>query len=225
MNESTIRPRNFRGGNRMRLHGALVRSAVGIGLALASSISAAQATQAAVTVYGGGRAGGDLVDETSGETITLGSGAAAALSLDWLLADGRQAQIFYSRQHSSLPGSPLNLASAIPLDVSYLQAGGRVFFDGTYATNGGYLAGGLGITYFEPNLNGLSSEVRPSMNLALGYQWMLSRSVALRSELRGYLTLINSSGGFFCSGGACTVSIRGDTLTQFEGLLGLSVGF
>jgi hypothetical protein len=53
---------------------------------------------------------------------------------------------------------------------------------------------------------------------------MLSRQIALRTELRGYLTLINSSGGFFCSGG-CVVSIRGDTLTQVEGLLGLSFAF
>jgi hypothetical protein len=62
------------------------------------------------------------------------------------------------------------------------------------------------------------------MNIGLGYQWMLSKQVALRAEARGYLTLINSSGQFFCSGG-CVVSIRGDTTTQIEGLLGLSFGF
>ena len=48
--------------------------------------------------------------------------------------------------------------------------------------------------------------------------------VALRSELRGYWTLINSSGQLFCSGG-CVVSIRGDAFVQFEGLLGLSYSF
>jgi len=99
-----------------------------------------------------------------------------------------------------------------------------VYFDGSYATDGGYLAGGLGVTYFKPDLDEFTSEVRASMSLALGYQWMLSKQVALRTEMRGYFTLINSSGGFFCNGG-CTVSIRGDTLTQFEGLVGLSYGF
>jgi hypothetical protein len=53
---------------------------------------------------------------------------------------------------------------------------------------------------------------------------MLARNVSLRTELRGYLSLINSSGDFFCSGG-CVVSIRGKTLGQAEGLLGLSIGF
>jgi hypothetical protein len=62
------------------------------------------------------------------------------------------------------------------------------------------------------------------MNLGIGYQWMLAKQVAFRTEVRGYLTLINSSGGFFCSGG-CVVSIRGDSLVQVEGMAGLSLGF
>jgi hypothetical protein len=62
------------------------------------------------------------------------------------------------------------------------------------------------------------------MNVGLGYQWMLSRQLALRTEVRGYVTLIHSSGGFFCSGG-CVVSIRGDTMLQVEALLGLSFAF
>ena len=32
------------------------------------------------------------------------------------------------------------------------------------------------------------------MNIGLGYQWMLSKQVALRTEVRGYWTLIHSSG-------------------------------
>jgi hypothetical protein len=178
-----------------------------------------------VTLYGGGRGGGEFIDENAGgAAIALDSGAAASLSYDWIISDGRQAQLFYSFQHSALPASAPNRTGDVTVNVSYLHAGGRVFFDGTYATNGGYVVGGLGITHLAPSLDGLSSEVRPSMNLGLGYQWMLSKQVALRTELRGYLTLINSSGGFFCSGG-CTVSIRGNAMTQVEGLLGLSFGF
>jgi len=48
--------------------------------------------------------------------------------------------------------------------------------------------------------------------------------VALRLEARGYATLVNSSGGLFCSGG-CTLQIEGDTLTQGEVQLGLSFRF
>jgi len=203
-------------------HRALVRSAIAAGLVLASSATAAQGV---VTLYGGARAGGEFIDQNAGDAvIKLDSGGAASLSFDWIISDGRQAQLFYSFQRSALPALAPNRTGDVPVNISYLHAGGRVFFDGTYATNGGYVVGGLGMTYLSPSLDGLSSEVRPSMNLGLGYQWMLSKQVALRSELRGYLTLVNSSGGFFCSGG-CTVSIRGNAMTQVEGLLGLSFGF
>jgi hypothetical protein len=202
--------------------GALVRSAIAAGLVLASSASAAQG---AVTLYGGARTGGEFTDENAGgSAIKLDSGATASLSFDWLLDDGRQAQLFYSFQRTALPGSALKRTGDFAVNISYLHIGGRVFFDGTHATSGAYLVGGLGITHLSPSADGLSSEVRPSMNLGLGYQWILSKQIALRTELRGYLTLINSSGGFFCSGG-CVASIRGDTMTQVEGVLGLSFGF
>jgi hypothetical protein len=167
----------------------LVRSTTAAALVLASSAALAQG---AVTLYGGVRSGGDFTDQNANDaSVNLKSGAAAAFSYDWVLDDGRQAQVFYSFQRSALPGSVANQP---------------------------------GITHFAPSLDGLSSEVRPSMNVGLGHQWLLARQLALRTELRGYLTLVNSSGGFFCSGG-CVVKIRGDTLLQVEGLLGLSYAF
>jgi hypothetical protein len=200
----------------------LTRSMIAAALALASSTALAQG---AVTLYGGVRSGGDFTDQNANDaSVNLKSGAAAALSYDWALDDGRQAQVFYSFQRSALPGSVASQPSDIAVNVSYLHIGGRVFFDGTQSTSGSYLVGGLGITHFAPSLDGLSSEVRPSMNVGLGHQWLLSRQLALRTELRGYLTLVNSSGGFFCSGG-CVVAIRGDTMLQVEGMLGLSYGF
>ena len=203
------------------VHRSRGRSAIAVALAIAASTSAAQGV---VTLYGGVRGGGDFIDDNTGMVVELDSGAAVSLSLDWPLSDGRQGQIFYSFQRSALPGSVLNQAGDVSVNINYLHAGGRVFFHGTHATSAGYVVGGLGITYFSPSLGGLSSEVRPSANLGIGYQWMLSKQVSLRTELRGYLTLVNSNGGFLCSGG-CVVSIRGDTMTEVEGLLGLSFTF
>lgn len=204
------------------IQGPLVRFAIASVLALAASPSAAQGV---VTLYGGARTGGEFIDGNAADTvIKLDSGAAASLSFDWILSDGREAQVFYSFQRSALPGSAFKRSGEVPVNISYLHAGGRAFIEGTPATSGSYVVGGLGITHLSPGLDGLSSEVRPSMNLGLGYQWVLSKQIALRSELRGYITLVNSSGGFFCSGG-CVVSIRGDTMTQVEGMLGLSFGF
>lgn len=204
-------------------HRAFIRSAIAAALALASFAAAAQG---ALTLYGGVRGGGDFTDQNASDaSIQLKSGAAAALSYDWVLDDGRQAQVFYSFQRSALPGSVAGRPGDIAVNIGYLHIGGRVFFDGTPMASGSYLVGGLGVTHFAPSLDGLSSEVRPSLNVGLGHQWLLARQLALRAEVRGYLTLVNSNGGFFCSGGACIVKIRGDTLLQVEGLLGLSYAF
>jgi hypothetical protein len=197
------------------------------GVCLAAVLTATMApalAQTTLTLYGGVRGGGDFIDDRSGETLTLDSGGAFSASIDWTLADGRQAQVFYSYQRSALPGSAFNNSGDVKVSVSVLHLGGRAFVDGSAASHGAYAVGGVGATFLSPGLDGLSSEIRPSINLGFGYQWALSRQVTLRTELRGYLTLINSNGGFFCSGG-CVVAIRGDTLTQFEGLVGLSVGF
>ena len=52
----------------------------------------------------------------------------------------------------------------------------------------------------------------------------LGKTFALRFEARGYATLVNSSGGLFCSGG-CVISVSGDAITQGELMLGLSTRF
>jgi hypothetical protein len=200
----------------------LVRSSIASGLVLASCAAAAQG---AFTVYGGYRQGGKFYDEHDGsQSFKLKSGAVAALSYDWNLAEGGQAQLFYSFQRTSLPGAAAGRTEEVPINLSYLHLGGRVFFDTNADLTGSYLVGGVGATIFSPRNGGLSTEVRPSINVGFGQQWVMSRNWALRAELRGYATIINSGGGFMCSGG-CVVSIRGDSVTQFEGLLGLSYLF
>ena len=111
----------------------------------------------------------------------------------------------------------------LPLSVTYLHFGGTNYFEGAIG-RGAYVAGGIGATWLSPSLSGLSSEVRPSLNLGLGYEWPITGALSLKAELRGYFTLINSNSSLFCSGG-CVVAIKGDGLAQFEGLIGLSLAF
>jgi hypothetical protein len=60
-----------------------------------------------------------------------------------------------------------------------------------------------------------------ALSLGIGYQLPLGERVALRFEARGYATLVNSSSALFCSGG-CVLSIKGDTVTQGDLLVGLA---
>jgi len=183
--------------------------------------------QKAITLYGGARAGSGFEQATTPSAdADLRSSGALSLGIDWPYDATRQLQLLLSHQRTRLelaptstPGTPTEL----PLRVSYVHLGGINYFEGQLS-QGPYVAGGLGITHLSPRLQGTSSRVRASMNVGIGYHWPLGASLALRTELRGYVTLINSQGSFFCSGG-CVVQIKGDTLTQVEGMVGLTLAF
>lgn len=196
-------------------------------LAATMAAGAAPGSDNAVTLYGAYRSGGSFTDSSTQASLKLDGSAAAAVALDVALDAHRQVQWYLSHQRTDIDIAAAATSSAspdkLPLQLTYLHLGGSVFFEGPVG-KGPYLVGGLGATLFRPGLAGLSDEIRPSMNLGLGYQWPLAERIALRLEARGYVTLVNSSGGFLCSGG-CVVSIQGDTLTQGEVQLGLSFGF
>jgi hypothetical protein len=193
--------------------------------ALAAAVPAA--AQTAVTLYAGGRtSSGFRQADPPNQDISMSNGAAGSVGIEWPADAGRTFQLFLSTQRTKLdltgatttPGAPTEMA----LQVSYIHIGGLNFFQG--GLTGPYIVGGLGATVLSPRLQGTSTQIKPSMNVGLGYQWPLGRTVALRTELRGYFTLINSSGQFFCSGG-CVVSIQGDAMTQVEAMVGLTFGF
>ena len=91
-------------------------------VALAASAAAAGA-QTSLTLYGGARGGGDFEDAVgNGNTFKLKSGAAASASVDWLLDDGRVAQVFYSFQRSALPGKAFGQPADVSVNISYLHS-------------------------------------------------------------------------------------------------------
>ena len=114
--------------------------------------------------------------------------------------------------------SPVSPApDKISLGVTYYHLGGTYFVDNI--GKGVYVVGGLGATHFDPGAD-LSSALRFSLNLGVGYMIPLGQTLAVKLEGRGYVTLVNSSSAFLCSGG-CVVQIKGETLTQGEAMAGL----
>ena len=176
-----------------------------------------------VTAYGGYRFSGGFTDVNTGKTWQLTEGPSFALAADFGIDRQTQWEIFISHRNSALSASGFSpVADNIGLGITYYHVGGTYFVE--QIGRGVYVVGGLGLTHFDPNASGLGSEVRGSLNLGVGYMVPLGESVALKLEGRGYATFVNSSGGFFCSGG-CVVQIKGDFITQGEALLGLSVRF
>lgn len=191
----------------------------------------AAAADNAITLYGGLRDGGGFDDADNGRRLRLDSGASVATSVDLALDASRQWQIYLSRQSTDLKLGGATRAETDPsklrLSITYLHVGGVNFFGGAQsggvAGRGPYVAGGIGATLLRPG-GGYDDELRPSMSLALGYQFPLGTNFALRVEARGYYTLVNSSGGLFCSGG-CTLAIESDGFAQGELQLGLTARF
>ena len=205
-----------------------MRSLIVLAVAAAAAMPAAAAAAEpalgnALTLYGGYRGGGGFTDASNGESLDLKGSGAFGASLDLPLDAKRQYQIFVSRQGTTLEDAAAPSGEKFRMSVTYFHIGGTNFFDGPVGI-GPYVVGGLGATLFSPGLDGYSSEVRASMNVGIGYQWPLGERVSLRVEVRGYVTLIDSSSELFCSGG-CVVRIRGDTFTQGEALIGLSARF
>jgi len=183
--------------------------------------------QNAVTLYGGARTGSGFEQATTPPaSVDMDTSGAFSLGIEWPYDARRPLQLLLSHQRTRLQLAPTTTGASpteLPLNVSYVHLGGLNYF-GDLANQGPYVAGGLGITYLSPDLQGTSSRVRASMNVGIGYQFPLGQSLALRTELRGYFTLIDSQGSFFCSGG-CTVQIKGDLMTQAEGMVGLTMKF
>ena len=178
----------------------------------------------AVTVYGGYRGGGSFTDANTEQGLKLESNGAVSLALDLPCDKARQYQIFASYQRTNLSEDTgaFSGSNRLPMDIYYLHVGGTFFWDGEVG-KGAYVVGGLGATLFNPG-QGYKSELYPSINIGVGYQWPLGNTLAVRVEARGYGTLVNSSSGVFCSGG-CVVSIKGDSVGQGELMLGLSTRF
>lgn len=194
------------------------------------SNAAEPSRDSSVTFYAGYRDGGSFTDVVSGSKLPIEASGVGAISFEFRPdpRDATQLQIYFSRQKSDVdarnatPPPPPNapLPAKFPMTVTYLHIGGVAFLDKKIG-EGVYLAGGLGATLFEPDLEGLANELRPSLSLAIGYQLPLGQRLALRFEARGYATLVNSNSALFCSGG-CVVSIKGETVTQGDVQLGLS---
>jgi hypothetical protein len=193
--------------------------------ALAAAILLAAAAPAAAqysaSIYGGYLGSSGLQNETTGADADVKSSGAFLLAIGVDLDGARELQLQFAQQSTTL--SPGGGTDPFDLTVRYLHVGGTAFIGGPIG-RGPYAVGGIGATFFSPGASGYGSETKASMNLGFGYYWPLSDRVALRAEARGFFTLVDSSGGFLCSGG-CVAVISGDLFTQYGAMLGVTARF
>jgi len=192
-------------------------------LTAATLLAAAAPALAQVSVsLHGGYFGSTGIDNVGSETqADVKSSGSFVLAVGTDLDASRELQLQFSQQSTTL--SPGGGSAPFDLAIRYLHLGGTAFIDRSIGP-GPYAVGGLGATQFSPSTSGYGSEIKPSLNVGIGYHWPLSERVALRAELRGFFTFVNSSGGFLCSGG-CVALLMSDVFTQYGATVGLTARF
>ena len=187
-----------------------------------SSLVAGETDQAlSVSVMTGYRDGGRFELPGSGERSSLDGEVSHALALGYEFEPGNAWELFFSQQRTSLP------AAGVDIDIAYLHLGGRLEFAGHRFVP--YISGGVGATRISARNVNVGSELRPSLSVAGGLEWPLTRHFAFRMEARGYLTVGGGDRGLLCFSGPgdafCQLAWSGDVLGQAEVLGGLTFRF
>ena len=197
---------------------SLLATALAAALLGAASPAAAQTS---VTLFAGYAGTNGIDNATNSTNADVKDAATFGVALGMPFDASRELQLLYNQQSTTL--TPGGGAAPFDLKIRHLHVGGTVFVDRPVG-QGFYAVGGVGVTQFSPGTSGYGDEYKPSMNLGLGYYFPLGDRLALRAEARGYLTFVNSSGGFLCSGG-CVVVLKSDAVTQVEAKIGLMARF
>lgn len=187
----------------------------------ALAAAAPAAAQPSITVFAGYGSTHGIDNATTGVNADVDAAATFGVAFGIPLDAGRDLELRYRQQSTSL--APGGAAAPFDLTVRTLHIGGTLDL-GQVVGAGFHAVGGVGVTQFSPSTGGYGSEVKPSFDLGVGYLLPLGRHLALRAEARGYLVLVNSSGGFLCSGG-CIAVLKSDAVTQFEASIGLMARF
>lgn len=185
-----------------------------------------------ITPLFGLQGGGELIDQNTQLKHSINSSSMYGFIISTPYEQGKTLELYYSHQNSEIKSVSITPPPAIPspttlsnigLSVDYLQFGGTtpISREKQFTT---FASGGLGITYLTPDLAGLSSELRASLNFGLGLKWPINKHIALRLETRAFATLFNNNSSLFCNGG-CSLTVKGSFLLQGEVSAGLAIAF
>jgi len=169
----------------------------------------------------GYRFGGHFDEEVTGDSRSTEDSRSWGLIVSRAASDSARYEFLYSHQDTRL-GDKATPEETFDLDIHYFQVGGTL--DMNHDRIIPFFSGGIGMTHLSPGRRGFSNETRLSLSLGGGLKWYPSERFGIRLEMRGYGTLMESSGSLFCDGG-CELQLRGDLFPQFETNLGLIFRF
>ena len=169
----------------------------------------------------GYRFGGGFDDDAAGQTTDLEDNGSWGFAISSAASPMTRYEFLYSHQDTRLIDK-VNPADTFDLNIHYLQLGGTV--DVSHDRIIPFFSGGIGLTHMSPGRSGLNDETRMSLSIGGGLKWFPTESLGIRLEMRGYGTLMDTSGSLFCDRG-CDLQLSSDLFPQFETNLGLIFRF
>ena len=173
-----------------------------------------------ISPFYGYRWGGDF-ETAGGEKLGLQAGKAYGLSFDYTASPDLKFELLWSRQESSVDLHDVGGFNTLGVTVDEFQIGGVL--ETTYGRLHPYITGLLGATLYGPDDS--DSEVRFSISLGGGVKFFLFKNLALRADIRGYCTVVESDSAFISSGGVTLVRFSGSTMWQGEVSGGITLAF
>ncbi|NQZ86487.1 MAG: hypothetical protein HRT54_02775 [Colwellia sp.] len=168
-----------------------------------------------ITPFIGQMSSSDLMsNQDNGIDLAVDGANNYGLAIAWQDSPKGQGQILFNTvRHNFISTSDLQEHS---FDVTYLHFSGVAQFKQRYYVTTVSL--GVGGTYFDTDNK---EEIYPSLTVAFGTRYELSKTFAIVTELRGYASYIEEDNQLFCEGTTCHALL--EKSMWLEG--SISVGF
>jgi len=169
----------------------------------------------------GYRFGGSFDNDLTGNSLDADENGNWGLIVSRAASESTHYEFLYSHQDTRLSDAT-NPEEVFDLDIHYLHIGGTV--DVSHDRFIPFFSGGIGMTHMSPGHTGYNNETRLSLSVGGGLKWYPTEQLGIRLEMRGYGTLMDTSGSLFCDGG-CDLQLNSNLFPQFETNLGLIFHF
>lgn len=201
-----------------------------LALAAAAPHARAAGPDFEVTAFGAYRTGGQFetraTETVPSRNVDLDDGGSWGVDLGLYRDSSSFYELLYSTSSTGIDTSD-PAYTGLDVKTEYIHIGGTLLFadERWWAPWFSFTAGA---TRFSAG-GGYDSDTKFSVSMGGGVRVPFNDYVAATAGLRGYLTFVDSDTDFLCVStgeqGGCLLQSSGSTFYQFEGLIGLTVGF
>jgi hypothetical protein len=175
-----------------------------------------------ISPFSGYRFGGEVRDAFTGRTYGFADSPAYGVMLDVAPPyEGPKFELLWSHQDSHVDLQGLAGINNVDVAIDEIQIGGILEKGDKHLR--GYFSLLVGATHFSPD--GYQSDTRFSLGIGGGAKWLITKNIGLRADLRGFYTVVDSSGGFISSNGGTVVTYSSSGFWQGQATLGLNISF